>query len=85
MTRAHCTCMRCSACAHRVWADTRRESIRERNRNWMRAKRGTTQPRPPVPYVCLCGRAEPGRCCKRCGMSYARYGFVKAPRTQKGD
>lgn len=80
MTRPHCTCGCCAACYHRVWSDNHREQVRAYNRAWMQAKRATKAPRRPVPYVCICGRAAPGRCCKRCGTSYARYGFVKAPR-----
>lgn len=64
MRSLRCTCGACRLC---------------RKRAAMRAKRAR-QPRARVPYVCICGRAGARGGCKRCGMSWARYGYVREPR-----
>lgn len=78
-----CTCGRCHACKQRAWADLHREDVRAYNRAWMAEKRAAKTPAPDVPYTCLCGRAGVRGGCRRCGMSYARHGYVKPPRGTK--
>jgi hypothetical protein len=74
-----CQCGRCHACKQRAWVAANRDHRRAYNRAWMRDKRAEAGSA-NVPYTCLCGNAGKRGGCRRCGMSYARNGYVKPPR-----